>query len=150
MCGFLCILLMPEASVAQSIAGDKTRSTTLCGWVDNPTPGNWSLTDREREWTITTLGATSALAEEDLDKIPDFGKHWVVTNMGGYGFGCACMKVRTDISHHSILAIRHVTVLPIAHCKKDSQLPQKNRPGSSKEFLKSRHEEDKALLQPSQ
>lgn len=27
-----------------------------CGWVDNPTPANWWLTDRDGEWVIGVPG----------------------------------------------------------------------------------------------
>ncbi|MBL7685903.1 MAG: DUF4087 domain-containing protein, partial [Deltaproteobacteria bacterium] len=33
---------------------------TRCGWIDNPTPANWDLTDRDRTWTIGVQGGVQA------------------------------------------------------------------------------------------
>ena len=27
-----------------------------CGWLENPTPGNYWLTDKDGDWTISTQG----------------------------------------------------------------------------------------------
>src|SRR5690349_18304425 len=39
-----------------------------CGWVDNPTPSNWWLVDRDGEWEIGLQGGYQAKGD-----MPDFG-----------------------------------------------------------------------------
>jgi hypothetical protein len=89
-----------------------------CGWVDNPTPANWWLIDRDATWEIGVQGGHQA--DGDL---PAFGNAWVETN-GHYGYGCACMDVRVDRSTHRILAFRNAKALPLARCKQDQNLPR--------------------------
>ena len=70
--------------------GSAARPSRRCGWVDNPTPANWWLVDRDGEWTIGVQGGYQA----DGD-MPDFGSRWVETN-GHHGYGCACMVATVD------------------------------------------------------
>ena len=107
----------PSPPVQHSAAAEKAGFERRCGWVDNPTPANWWLIDRDGTWTIGVQGGYQA--EGDL---PDFGSAWVETN-GHHGYGCACMAVRVDRSMHRILVLRDVKVLPIARCKGDKNLP---------------------------
>lgn len=109
-------------ALAVLAASGAEAAESRCGWVDNPTPGNWSLTDREGEWTI---GAQGGFQAEGADLIPDLtGKNWVETN-GSYGYGCACMTVETSRRSMRILEIQGVVQLPISKCRKDSGLPRR-------------------------
>jgi hypothetical protein len=90
-----------------------------CGWVDNPTPANWWLTDRDGEWVIGVQGGDQA--EGDL---PDFGNDWVETN-GHHGYGCACMEVVTDPRTKVVERVRDVRVLPIDRCRRDGHLSRR-------------------------
>jgi hypothetical protein len=107
-----------RSSAVAEAAGFERR----CGWVDNPTPANWWLVDRDATWVIGVQGGRQA--DGDL---PDFGNAWVETN-GPHGYGCACMDVRVDRSTHGILVLRDVKVLPLARCKHDKTLPPRRRP----------------------
>jgi hypothetical protein len=100
-------------SAAPSASGFERR----CGWVDNPTPANWWLVDRDGTWEIGIQGGHQA--EGDL---PDFGGAWVETN-GHHGYGCACVDVRVDRSSHQVLVVRGAKALPLARCKGDKALP---------------------------
>jgi len=90
-----------------------------CGWVDNPTPANWWLVDRDGEWEISVQGGYEAAGE-----MPDFGANWVETN-GHHGYGCACMDLTVDEAGSRVIAYRQVTVLPIDRCQKDERLPRR-------------------------
>ena len=93
-----------------------------CGWLDNPTPGNWWLTDRDREWTIATQGDGNG---EILDAVPDMSvKGWVKTN-GSYGYGCACMTVVTDLKAERIVRILAAKPVPLRQCRADRRLPKR-------------------------
>ena len=48
-------------------AGDKFNRDWLVGWLQNPTPGNWWLVDRDGEWTIGTQGGET-ISVEDVAK----------------------------------------------------------------------------------
>ena len=88
-----------------------------CGWIDNPTPANWWLSDRDGEWIIGTQGGRQA--EGDLPSFPD--SKWVKTN-GNYGYGCACLLVKVDKKEKTILQIRSGQALPLRKCRADKSL----------------------------
>ena len=110
-----------------AVADAKTaapRSEKRCGWLDNPTPANWWLTDAAGQWTIGTQGGHQA---PGLNSLPDMrAKGWVETN-GSYGYGCACMQVTTDKSTGRITRIYSATPLPIKRCTADKKLPRPER-----------------------
>ena len=89
------------------------------GWVDNPTPANWLLVDRDGEWVIGVQGGHQA--EGDL---PDFGSDWVETNVH-HGYGCACMEMDADPRRKVVERVRDARVLPIDRCRGDRQLPRR-------------------------
>lgn len=47
------VILTLGAGVA---AAQQPGSAQRCGWLDNPTPGNASLYDKDGEWTIAVQG----------------------------------------------------------------------------------------------
>lgn len=110
-------------------AAPKGNYQNICGWVDNPTPSNWSITDRTGEWEIGAQGAYQAKGVDmpDFGGMPDHPKFWVETN-GSYGFGCACIKAKVDSRNRRIRSLVHVRALPIKTCREDSTLSQRNRP----------------------
>jgi hypothetical protein len=100
-----------------SSAPAKTLGNQRCGWFDNPTPGNFWLTDKNGEWTIGTQGMKEA---DGLLDMPDMStKGWVVTNGSSYGFGCACMNVDTDAETMEITRIYKARPMPLKTCAKN-------------------------------
>ncbi|MGE6740804.1 DUF4087 domain-containing protein [Allorhizobium pseudoryzae] len=93
-----------------------------CGWVQNPTPGNYWLDDRDGSWTILTQG--SDLEPDGIDNMPDFSAGQFVQTNGYYGYACACMSVETDAAEMRITEIRSVKQLPLSKCKNDRTLPK--------------------------
>ena len=92
-----------------------------CGWLVNPTPGNFWLNDRHGEWTI---GAQGGYQAPGMDNMPDMStRGWVRTN-GSYGYGCACMTVTTDARTRRITRIRSATPVPLRQCQADRRLPR--------------------------
>jgi hypothetical protein len=111
--------LAPVALAAKSAS--KASARKLCGWIVNPTPGNWSLVDRHGEWVLGSQGGYQA---PGLDAVPDLTiKHWVVTNGASYGYGCGCMSVDVDIRRRRISQLFHIEQKPIAVCHGDRRLP---------------------------
>ncbi|MHB7679627.1 DUF4087 domain-containing protein, partial [Klebsiella pneumoniae] len=49
-----------------------------CGWLENPTPGNYWLTDKDGDWTISTQGKEGPTGMEYLVGFPS--KEFINTN----------------------------------------------------------------------
>jgi hypothetical protein len=87
-----------------------------CGWLDNPTPGNASLYDKDGEWTIATQGGHQA----NGDWPPAFKPgQWIRRGSGSYGYGCVCLTVELDEKGKSILDILSGEGRPLSVCRKD-------------------------------
>lgn len=108
----LIVLLTATAQAAEN----------RCGWVQNPTPGNWWLTDADGQWTIMTQGSYEA---PGMDAIGDISAGDYVANNGNYGYACGCMKVDTD-GEGVVTRIYSFRQLSIAKCENDSALPAPN------------------------
>ncbi|AOJ03901.1 MULTISPECIES: DUF4087 domain-containing protein [Burkholderia] len=92
-----------------------------CGWLENPTPANWWLTDRTGSWTLSTMGGPEA---DGMDLIPDMsGKQYVETN-GPHGYGCACLTVITDKQERRIVKVLKAKQLPLSRCQRDKRLKE--------------------------
>lgn len=92
-----------------------------CGWLQNPTPQNYWLVDRDGSWTLSTQGGPQAPGWEDLPPMGE--RQWVKTN-GSYGYGCACATMRVDRKSGEVLAIRSLTAKPLKACRADRRLPK--------------------------
>jgi hypothetical protein len=90
-----------------------------CGWLENPTPANVWLTDKDGEWLIGTQGGYQA--EGDWGDFPD--DKWVKTNVN-YGYGCACLSVTVDRRAKRILKIKSATIKPLSACRSDAALKE--------------------------
>lgn len=109
----LAVLLLAAPAAAQE---------RRCGWIHNPTPGNWWIEDRDGRWDIAFQGENRP---PGMDAIPDLtAGEWQRTN-GWYGYGCACMTVVTDARAMRIRRIVDDSVeqLPLARCRADRALP---------------------------
>jgi Protein of unknown function (DUF4087) len=94
--------------------------TTICGWIDNPTPANWWLTDKFGNWTISAQGGHHA----DGEAMPDFGANWVKTN-GSYGYGCACLNAHVSRSTWTVNRVSSVKVQKLNVCQTDPNIPRR-------------------------
>jgi hypothetical protein len=121
---YLIMLSITVASIATAGTDNASpRGETRCGWFDNPTPANVSLIDRDGEWLIGAQGGYQL--KDEHWPWPDFKKsQWVVTNVGGHGYGCACLKVSTDRSTQKITHIYAAHALPLNTCRKDRALKE--------------------------
>jgi hypothetical protein len=91
-----------------------------CGWLVNPTPGNWWLTDRDGQWILGTQGADQA---PGMDEMPDMSTAgWVETN-GHYGYGCACLTIEAD-GEGRVTRISNAEPKPLKQCRADRSLPK--------------------------
>lgn len=117
----LAYLLLPALLLAAPVA-EAQRGAAVerrCGWLANPTPGNYWLNDRHGEWTLSEQGGYRA---RGMDRMPDMStRGWVRTN-GNYGYGCACMNVRVNARTRRVVELRSATPVPLAQCHRDRAL----------------------------
>ena len=91
-------------------------ASVRCGWLDNPTPGNASLYDKDGEWTIAVQGGHQA----NGDWPPAFKPgQWIGRGPGSYGYGCVCLTVELDVKEKNILNILSGEARALSVCRKD-------------------------------
>jgi len=101
------------------VSGQSRKFETRCGWLDNPTTATYSLSDKDREWTIGVQGGYQV---EDFE-IPAFKRgQWVSFFGGSYGYGCACLQMTVDYETSRVLEIRKSYARPLSVCRKDKAL----------------------------
>jgi hypothetical protein len=94
---------------------------TRCGWLDIPTPANVWLFDRDGKWIIGMQGGYQM--EGDEWELPDFRpRQWVRTNVGDYGYGCACLRLRVNRETHEVIEIKSSRARPLLACRRDRSL----------------------------
>jgi hypothetical protein len=93
---------------------------TRCGWINNPTPANYTITDAERTWVIAVQGGYQA---EGVDKIEYPSEDQYVDINGSYGYWCGCMKVETDTGDEIVEKIFSSKAKLLKDCLKDPNLP---------------------------
>jgi hypothetical protein len=109
------------AQAAAAAARPTTGGLRRCGWLHNPTPGNWWLFDGQGEHIIATQGGYRA---PGMDEMPDMStKGWVEVN-GSYGYGCACMTVTLDPETLRVTQISGAAPQPLKQCRDDPRLPR--------------------------
>jgi hypothetical protein len=110
----------PAAVPARAAAATPAKGVRRCGWLSNPTPANWWLTDSEGQWILATQGADQA---PGMDEMPDMSTAgWVETN-GHYGYGCACMTITAD-AEGKVTRIADAQPKPLKQCRADKKLPK--------------------------
>lgn len=113
----LVAAMLLAVPLTPALAADTAPLEQRCGWFENPTPGNATLTDREGEWEIGVQGGHQA--DGDWPEFTD--AQWVETN-GHHGYGCACLSVRSDRQTHTVLSIARATAKPLTVCRGDKRL----------------------------
>ncbi|ELZ5938906.1 DUF4087 domain-containing protein [Providencia stuartii] len=110
---FICLLLFIQFSVH----GQEIR----CGWLDNPTPGNLWLIDRDAEWSISQQGGHES---EGIEKIIDnsIDPSEIIYTNGNYGVRCACLSVEVDNKSKTIIKIYSFDLLKIKQCRDDKKI----------------------------
>jgi len=109
--------------VAGSALAGPAWSETRCGWLQNPTPGNYFLVDSENSWMASAQGGFQA---RGFDKVPDISEREYVRTNGNYGYTCACMNVTVDRQARRITSIESVSQKRLEDCRRDPKLPKPN------------------------
>lgn len=109
------------ATLFAGFASSSNAAETRCGWLQNPTPANWWLVDKDGSWTISTQGGLSA---EGMESIPDLSEGQYVRTNGNYGYACACLDVTVNRRNKRITRIYSAEQLPLRTCRQDRALPR--------------------------
>ena len=110
------------AAVVILLTTSRAQAERLCGWLNNPTPNNFWLTDRYTDWQLSMQGAQ---AVPGFDTMPDMTRRgWIETNAGGHGHGCACLTALVDYRTRRIIRLIRADAVPLAQCQRDPQLPR--------------------------
>lgn len=104
------LLYLPSISLAKE---------TRCGWIDNPTPSNIWLIDKDAEWNISKQGEYTALG---IDKIKDFSDDQYIHTNGNYGYGCSCLVVDVDRTNKVIRTIYSAKNIDLSRCQNDKKI----------------------------
>jgi hypothetical protein len=105
---------------AQSSAAPSD-SETRCGWLENPTPGNWWLVDSSATWVMATQGSSQAAG---MDRVPDISEREFVRTNGYYGYACGCLRGNFDARERRVVVIQSVRQQALAVCSRDRRLPK--------------------------
>ncbi len=108
---FAAVILFALALPAQA-------AERRCGWVVNPTPGNWWLNDASGEWTLSTQGGASV---DGMDQMPDLTtRDWISVNGPSYGYACACLDMVSK--NGKVISISKIKQHKLKRCRSDRKL----------------------------
>jgi Protein of unknown function (DUF4087) len=108
------VVLVFTASLYPVLADER------CGWLENPTPGNWWLKDSHGLWIISAQGGPYA---DGVDKLPQPTPDRFVATNGQYGYSCACLNGTFDDHAQTMTRVDSVRTSPLAVCRNDKALP---------------------------
>lgn len=110
LCALLTVFALPAFAAPAKVE-------RRCGWFENPTPANATLTDRDGVWEIASQGGYQA--EGDWPTFND--RQWVRTN-NHYGYGCACVSASADPQTHRLDQLHKAKARPLSACRSDPSL----------------------------
>jgi len=92
---------------------------TRCGYVVNPTPGNYWLTDGQGDWIMASQGDDR---DPGMDQVPDLSEHDYVKTNGEYGYACGCISGAFDAKAMQVARIDTFKQKPLSACRVDKKL----------------------------
>jgi len=110
----VAIVLALSACLGRALADER------CGWLENPTPGNWWLKNADGVWIISAQGGPYA---EGAEKLPEPTPGQFVATNGHYGYSCACVSGNFDGRTQSVTRLDATRVLALSVCQDDKTLP---------------------------
>jgi hypothetical protein len=96
-------------------------SERRCGWLENPTPANWWLSDPDGLWILSTQGSSQPTG---MELIPDISRREFVSTNGHYGYTCACLDGEFNRDQNRVSRITSVQQLALLKCRQDQKLPK--------------------------
>jgi len=120
------VAVLAATAHAQPDGSPDAKIRERCGWFDNPSPGNATLSDRDGEWTVAMQGAASAEGDWPMFK----RGQWVHTGHSSQGYGCACLKVRETEDEQRITHILGARAKALSACRRDKALTEPENPAA--------------------
>ncbi|MDK9606322.1 DUF4087 domain-containing protein [Lelliottia wanjuensis] len=102
-----------------AISFSSVSSELRCGWLQNPTPSNQWITDKDGIWDISIQGRFTS---DGIENVQDFPNDKFVRTNGNYGYGCACIRADMDRGSKKVMKIYSSKILPLARCQNDKSL----------------------------
>lgn len=102
-------LALPMVASAESHVTERR-----CGWVENPTPANYTLVDEDGTWTMAVQGGYQA---DGLENLPKYDPREFERTNGNYGRSCACLDVEVDYAPRIVNYIAGGEARPLAECR---------------------------------
>ncbi|EOX4974560.1 TPA: DUF4087 domain-containing protein [Vibrio alginolyticus] len=98
-----------------------TAEETRCGWLENPSPANMWLIDRDGSWDVSVQGTSNALDDKSMELVyqATANENEFVRTNRNYGFSCACLTVDVNEEQNSITTIYKSKQLPLKQCLED-------------------------------
>ncbi|ELA9083933.1 DUF4087 domain-containing protein [Vibrio alginolyticus] len=98
-----------------------TAEETRCGWLENPSPANMWLIDRDGSWDVSVQGTSNALDDKSMELVyqATANENEFVRTNRNYGFSCACLTVDVNEEQNSITKIYKSKQLPLKQCLED-------------------------------
>lgn len=98
---------------------------TRCGWIDNPTPANWWLTDAQGEWTLGEQGGYQ-ISDSSWDNLSaaianDSRAYFEPYNGPAHGRFCGCIT-GTFSTQHRVVSVVSSKQKPLSACYADPKL----------------------------
>ncbi len=120
-------LILLSLTLSLNATASALAKENRCGWIQNPTPGNYWLDDGEGSWMLMAQG--SEQEPLGMENMPDFTVGDFVQTNGYYGYACGCIQAETERTDEfgdgfigRITAIYGVKQLPISQCRADKAL----------------------------
>ncbi|WP_111498485.1 DUF4087 domain-containing protein [Marinobacter bohaiensis] len=104
-----------------------------CGWIDNPSPANLWLTDREGQWIVSEQGGRRAVGADFI--MPSDRTEFVSMN-NGYGYFCGCLSVDARSNESVIATVLSFTQLSLKRCNTDPSLEKRDLGFNQDSFTK--------------
>ena len=103
-----------------------TAEETRCRWLENPSPANMWLIDRDGSWDISVQGTSNALDDKSMELLyqATANENEFVRTNRNYGFSCACLTVDADKDTNSITAIYKSKQLSLKQCLEDISITE--------------------------
>jgi hypothetical protein len=114
----LAILVFASATL---LAGTSTAfAEKRCGWLENPSWGNWWLLDHDGKWIIREKDGYEA---EGSENPPDISTGDYVSTNSTYGYACGCITGIMDADSFRVAQVDFFELKTVEECQADADLP---------------------------
>lgn len=114
----LAILLL--TATAFTVGASGAHAEKRCGWLENPSWGNWWLLDQDGKWIIREKDGYEAEGSENL---PDISAGDYVSTNNNYGYACGCLNAIIDADSFRVTQLNFIELKTVDECQANADLP---------------------------